>query len=573
MYNRRQEAIVTIPDKALEQHIAILGKTGSGKTYAAKGVVERLLTDGGRVCIIDPTGAWHGLRSSASGKSAGFPVVIFGGSHADLPLGGAHGEAIAEIIGTASTPAIIDTSAMKVGERTRFFADFADALVRKNKGPLHLIIDEAHLFAPQGKVNDPQSGAMLHAANNLVSLGRSRGLRIILITQRPAKLHKDSLTQVETLVALRLIAPQDRKAVEEWIKDNADEAKGREIISSLAMLKTGHGWVWAPEINILDRVAFPRIKTFDSSAAPDGLAAGSGPVLAPIDRDAIAKRLEMVAADALANDPARLKKEIAELKRQIATTPKSAPIDPTALEQAEQQGYRRGKTDGYGEGLVHAANDMLQRIDSGIEAFKKLIVSDGKIAEWRKREPSHVASRPAPPKPTPPIPRPQATRTNGVADHSGITGPQRQLLQALAWWKAMGHDAPTRVQVASIAGWRVTSGHLKNVAGSLRSRGLIDYPSEGVMALTPEGAALAPEPDTSASLDDSVRGVLTGPQRQVFDLLPRDGQPLSREQVAQGCGWEPTSGHVKNVLGSLRSLEVINYPQQGFVSRADWLAI
>src|ERR1044072_7842200 len=91
-----------------------------------------------------------------------------------LPLGGAHGEAIAEIIGTSTTPGIIDTSLLRVGERTHFFADFADALVRKNKGPLHLVIDEAHLFAPQGKVSDPRSSAMLHAANNLVSLVRSR---------------------------------------------------------------------------------------------------------------------------------------------------------------------------------------------------------------------------------------------------------------------------------------------------------------------------------------------------------------------------------------------------------------
>ena len=139
-----------------------------------RGAVEGILTGGGRVCIIDPTGAWHGLRSSASGKSAGFPVAIFGGAQADLPLGAGHGEAIAEIIGGTSTPAIVDTSSMRVGERTRFFADFADALIRKNKGPLHLVT-EAHLFAPQGKVADPQSGAMLHAANNLVSLGVPEG--------------------------------------------------------------------------------------------------------------------------------------------------------------------------------------------------------------------------------------------------------------------------------------------------------------------------------------------------------------------------------------------------------------
>jgi hypothetical protein len=92
-----------------------------------------------------------------------------GGEHADFPLGQLHGETIAEIVATSNTPAIIDTSLMKVGERTGFITDFAS---------VHLFIDEAHLMAPQGRVSDPQSGAMLHAANNLVSLGRARGLRI-----------------------------------------------------------------------------------------------------------------------------------------------------------------------------------------------------------------------------------------------------------------------------------------------------------------------------------------------------------------------------------------------------------
>ena len=337
-----------IPDKALAQHIAVLGKTGSGKSYAIRGVVEQLLDEQARACVIDPTGTWWGLKSSATGKSGGYPVVIFGGTHADLPLSAAHGEALAEAIGTSSTPAILDTSQMKVGERTRFFADFADALVRKNKGPLHLVIDEAHLFAPQGKVNDPQSGAMLHAANNLVSLGRSRGLRIVLITQRPAKLHKDSLTQVETLVAMRLIAPQDRKAVEEWIKDNADQEKGREIISSLATLKTGQAWVWSPELRVLERVTFQRIRTFDSSRAPDDAGDTKGPVLAPIDREAIAARLKTVAVEADANDPKKLRARIAELERQArkASGNETGPDQRKALIEAEQRGYERGRQEG-----------------------------------------------------------------------------------------------------------------------------------------------------------------------------------------------------------------------------------
>jgi DNA helicase HerA-like ATPase len=61
-----------IPKAALEQHIAILGKTGSGKTYAAKGLVERMLDDGRQVCVIDPTAAWWGLRLGANGKPPGF---------------------------------------------------------------------------------------------------------------------------------------------------------------------------------------------------------------------------------------------------------------------------------------------------------------------------------------------------------------------------------------------------------------------------------------------------------------------------------------------------------------------
>jgi uncharacterized protein len=47
-----------IPDSILDQHVAILGKTGSGKTYTAKGIVERLLDKESRCCIIDPTCVW-----------------------------------------------------------------------------------------------------------------------------------------------------------------------------------------------------------------------------------------------------------------------------------------------------------------------------------------------------------------------------------------------------------------------------------------------------------------------------------------------------------------------------------
>jgi hypothetical protein len=366
------EKLHTIPKEALASHIAILAKTGAGKSYGARGVIEHLLDAGSRVCIVDPTGIAWGLKSSATGKSAGYPVVIFGGSHADLPLGATHGETIAEIVGTSNTPTIIDTSQMRIRDRTQFFADFADAIMRKNRGPLHLVIDECHNFMPQGKVPDPQAGMMLSAANNLLSGGRARGLRIMLISQRPAKVHKDALTQVETLVALRLIAPQDRKAIEEWIKDNADMTKGREIISSLATLKTGSGWVWAPELGVLERIDFPRIRTFDSMKAPDHAGDGNGPVLAPIDVEAMSEKLRVVADEAAANDPKKLKARVAELEKKLAAKPVST-VSQVDITEAEQNGFNHAARLG-SDNLSAVLEDLLVRFDMAEQTFAMHVI-------------------------------------------------------------------------------------------------------------------------------------------------------------------------------------------------------
>ena len=43
---------------ALDERVAIVGTSGSGETYAAKGWVEMLLDAGARVCVVDPLGAW-----------------------------------------------------------------------------------------------------------------------------------------------------------------------------------------------------------------------------------------------------------------------------------------------------------------------------------------------------------------------------------------------------------------------------------------------------------------------------------------------------------------------------------
>ena len=58
-----------IPRDALANHIAILGKTGSGKSNVAKLIAADLMDRDERVCVIDPTGTWWGMRLEKDGKT------------------------------------------------------------------------------------------------------------------------------------------------------------------------------------------------------------------------------------------------------------------------------------------------------------------------------------------------------------------------------------------------------------------------------------------------------------------------------------------------------------------------
>src|SRR6185295_15513138 len=96
------------------------------------------------------------------------------------------------------------------------------------------VIVEAQYFMPQGRVPDPDAGRMLHAGNRLMSGGRSRGIRGMLITQRPQKLHKDALTCADTLIAMRVLSPQDRKTIKEWVDGCGNAEDGKRVLDSLA---------------------------------------------------------------------------------------------------------------------------------------------------------------------------------------------------------------------------------------------------------------------------------------------------------------------------------------------------
>lgn len=148
---------------------------------------------------------------------------------------------------------------------------------------LHVAVDEADAFAPQNP--RPESARLLGAMEDLVRRGRSRGLGLTLITQRPASLNKNVLTQAEVLVVFQLVGPLDRKAIDEWVKVNGAEEERAQLLASIASLPVGTAWVWSPSwLKTFQKIAVRRRRTFDSSATPKAGAKRIAPrVLAQVD--------------------------------------------------------------------------------------------------------------------------------------------------------------------------------------------------------------------------------------------------------------------------------------------------
>ncbi len=286
-----------LPPSALDERLAIVGTSGSGKTYAAKGLIERVMAGGGRVCVVDPLGVWWGLGRGADGATPPFPVAVFGGAHADVPLDPGMGAALGRLVGAQPMACVVDVSDFgSAAARRAFMTAFTGALYQANTETLHLVLDEADLWAPQR--TQPDGLELLGRIEEIVRRGRVRGFVPWLITQRPAVLHKDVLSQAGILVSMKLTSSQDRAAVGRWIEGQADRTEGRRILGALPQLRRGEGWVWAPGEGVLARVAFPRILTLDSSQTPRREAGRGAPgLLAPVDAPALGRALVGLAAD------------------------------------------------------------------------------------------------------------------------------------------------------------------------------------------------------------------------------------------------------------------------------------
>lgn len=234
----------------------ITGKSGSGKSNSASVIVEELLDRGFPVLIVDTDGEYWGLKEE-------YEVLHVGADEdCDLQVGAEHAGKFAELALDQHVPIILDVSGY-------LDSDEADAVVRetarelfnaekKRKQPFLMLVEEIHEYLPQSGGTD-ETGEML---TRVAKRGRKRGLGICGMSQRPADVKKDYITQCDWLLWHRLTWDNDTTVVRRVVGSDAADAVGD--------LADGEAFLMADFMDAdLQRVQLRRKRTFDAGATPD----------------------------------------------------------------------------------------------------------------------------------------------------------------------------------------------------------------------------------------------------------------------------------------------------------------
>lgn len=546
----------SLPLDLVVQQTGILARTGAGKTNAAVVIAEELLAQQQQVVILDPPGAHWGLRSSFDGTAAGYPIIVLGGDHGDLPLEASAGAVIADLVVDDGISAVLDLSSFSNREMTAFATAFAERLYfrkSKQRDPMLLIVEEADELAPQRPMHE--QARMLGAMERLVKRGRMRGIGTLLITQRSASLNKNVLSQVELLIALQTTAPQDIKAIDEWVERHGDQEKRRQLLEQIASLPTGTAFVWSPAwLRIFQQVHFRRRRTFDSSATPKpGQRRLAPKTLADVDLAKLRERLVETVERAKAEDPKELRRQVAELKQRLAQQ-----TQPSARQAEVVKVVERVEV----PVLDDTQMDRLQEMADSLSAVAMRVIdaADSIRGELARARATSFQS----PKSEQPSPRPAASEkpaveyawNNSVATDVKLGLAERKVLTALAQYP----QGRSKTQVAILTGYAVGGGGFGNSLSALRSKGLIEGGKERLQ-ITGQGlqalGSFDPLP-TGRALVDHWLGQLGRAERTILEVLVSSyPATLSKEELGRATGYEHSGGGFNNALSKLRTLELI----------------
>ena len=224
---------INFPLKLLYQVLFISGKRGSGKSYTAAVLMEEYERLGLQFVCFDALDA-HGHLNQLMGVERIEPK----------PGESVNMRKLVEKLKKSNKSLIINLSMIPLETQQTMISDYCEALLETDMGGrgLMTLFEEVQDFVPQ--IGRPSSFASIV---RLCKLGRASGYGVALISQRPAAVNKEALSQASVYVVHNIINTKDLDALKEQLSFGTDKDNIKKILSGITYSSPGEAVVYSPE--------------------------------------------------------------------------------------------------------------------------------------------------------------------------------------------------------------------------------------------------------------------------------------------------------------------------------------
>lgn len=228
--NTTLPSVINLAD-AVSHHTALLGITGSGKSFLAREIIKELQKDTKIICV-DFTGEWK--RELAKINTT---PTILNKDNINEFLSGENKVGVVELPTMSNT-----TDVLKATEKLfEIIFNFAKQEY-DNERPvkISLVLEEAHTITPEtsflGDLGDFGSNkALVNKMGQVALQGRKYGVGLLVIAQRTANVSKTVLTQCNTIICFQAFDETSFNFLGNYI--------GKDLVQALPNLKQFHAIV------------------------------------------------------------------------------------------------------------------------------------------------------------------------------------------------------------------------------------------------------------------------------------------------------------------------------------------
>ncbi len=281
----------------------ITGKSGSGKSNTASVIAEELLEHGLPLMIVDTDGEYYGLQERYQILHAAVDDT------GDIEVGPDDAERLAGLALDGNVPIVLDISGyMDIADGL----DLVDRVLREifrmedsRRKPFLVVIEEIHEYLPERGGHGKLGELLIQIAKR----GRKRGLGLCGISQRPAAVSKDFITQCDWLVWHRLTWENDIRVVRKLL--------GNDAADQIQSLDDGEAFLMTDWDDEIQRIRFKRKRTLDAGATPDIANVAGGPE-ANLDADVLeALDIDETTNETVEQTPGEKERQIRTLEQRV----------------------------------------------------------------------------------------------------------------------------------------------------------------------------------------------------------------------------------------------------------------